>query len=320
MQSESGADRSRSQEKSLFEKGVSYLLFPAFLFGGLYLAYYLMKIGVPASVMAIAVPIIVMLLALLLEFSVPYRKDWLKAHGDVRTDFFHMLVTQVGVPNLMKIVMGALLVASLPWLNQHNPVSIWPVEWPMYAQLILVLLMSEFSRYWLHRLGHEWEPIWRLHATHHSARRLYFFNAGRTHPLDRALFELAILTPVIAVGTPDGVLAMLFVYGAIHGFFQHCNIDVRLGPLNWLFSMAELHRWHHSTRLEQANSNYGNNILFPDIVFGSVYYPKNRHVESVGIQDMDFPGGYLEHLASPFTWRRWFKSTEYSSAGQSADS
>ena len=63
------------------------------------------------------------------------------------------------------------------------------------------------------------------------------------------------------------MLLLYTVWVSVHGLFQHCNVRLRLGPLNYIFSMCELHRWHHSLKLEEANSNYGNNILFWDLVF-----------------------------------------------------
>ena len=68
--------------------------------------------------------------------------------------------------------------------------------------------------------------------------------------------------------------------------------------------MAELHRWHHSLKLEEANSNYGNNILFWDLVFGTVYYPRDRTASAdIGLSDMDgFPADYLGQVLSPLRW------------------
>jgi sterol desaturase/sphingolipid hydroxylase (fatty acid hydroxylase superfamily) len=57
------------------------------------------------------------------------------------------------------------------------------------------------------------------------------------------------------------------------GIFQHANVQLRLGPLNWFFSMAELHRWHHSRTVEEANHNYGQTISVWDWVFGTRYLP-----------------------------------------------
>ena len=71
--------------------------------------------------------------------------------------------------------------------------------------------------------------------------------------------------------------------------------------------MAELHRWHHSLKIEEANTNYGNNILFWDIIFGTVYYPKDKEAsEHIGLSDIDnFPTGYASQVLSPFQWKRY---------------
>jgi sterol desaturase/sphingolipid hydroxylase (fatty acid hydroxylase superfamily) len=66
--------------------------------------------------------------------------------------------------------------------------------------------------------------------------------------------------------------------------------------------MAEPHRWHHSRRLEEANSNYGSNLIVWDVVFGTFYLPRDRQPPTtIGIESWpDFPRGYLAQLAVPF--------------------
>jgi sterol desaturase/sphingolipid hydroxylase (fatty acid hydroxylase superfamily) len=119
-----------------------------------------------------------------------------------------------------------------------------------------------------------------------------------------AQYFLAV-TPLVLLGAGERVIALHTLYTAIHGMFQHCNVDVRLGPLNWFFSMAELHRWHHSKRVEEANTNYGANIIWWDIVFGSRFHPPDREPSAeIGIESLpNFPSSYLGHLGSPFLWR-----------------
>jgi hypothetical protein len=51
--------------------------------------------------------------------------------------------------------------------------------------------------------------------------------------------------------------------------FQHANIRLILGPLNWVFSTNELHRWQHADRPEEANRNYGGVLVIWDLVFGT---------------------------------------------------
>ena len=107
------------------------------------------------------------------------------------------------------------------------------------------------------------------------------------------------------MGAGNGIIALHTLFTAVHGMFQHCNVRIRLGPLNWLFSMAELHRWHHSKRLEEANTNYGANIIWWDVVFGSRFLPGDREPPTeIGIETLpNFPGSYRAHLLSPFCWR-----------------
>ena len=83
-------------------------------------------------------------------------------------------------------------------------------------------------------------------------------------------------------------------------------MDVRLGPRNYFFSMAELHRWHHSKQMEEANHNYGQNVIVWDLVFGTFFLPKDREPpEDIGIPNLPaFPMTFWRQLASPFRWRR----------------
>jgi len=254
----------------------------------------------------------VVLILLVLERMHPYQRDWLRAHGDVRTDLLHNLVN-FWIPEVYAVVFVGGFAAAGTWLSSWLGMELWPADWPLLAQLLLALVIGELGTYWIHRLMHEHEWLWRFHAPHHSAPRLYWLNAGRFHPLDLFAQQFLGITPLVILGADSRVIALHTLFTAIHGLFQHCNIDIRLGPLNWVFSMAELHRWHHSKRLEEANTNYGANLIFWDVVFGSRYLPADREPPTeIGIEALpNFPRGYWAHLMSPLRWRE----TERASRG-----
>ena len=184
--------------------------------------------------------------------------------------------------------------------------GLWPTTWPLIPQLALALVVAELVEYSLHRAMHEVPWLWRFHATHHSAPRLYWLNAARFHPVDLFLVGSVKLVPLALLGAGAPVLALVNLFSAVHGAFQHANIPVRLGPLNWVFSMTELHRWHHSPVLAEANHNYGGNLAVWDVVFGTRYLPSDRDPpEAIGIESMPaFPMGFGANLAAPFRWRR----------------
>ena len=68
--------------------------------------------------------------------------------------------------------------------------------------------------------------------------------------------------------SPEALLGYLAITQPIL-MLQHANLNLKSGWLNYIFSTNELHRWHHSTDREKANSNYGNAIVLWDQVFGT---------------------------------------------------
>ena len=55
---------------------------------------------------------------------------------------------------------------------------------PIYMQIILVILLSDFLIYWGHRLQHRFDFLWNFHRVHHTAETVDFIAAFREHPLD----------------------------------------------------------------------------------------------------------------------------------------
>jgi sterol desaturase/sphingolipid hydroxylase (fatty acid hydroxylase superfamily) len=131
-------------------------------------------------------------------------------------------------------------------------------------------------------------------------------NATRAHPLE-VLFRGAVgVLPLAFLGAERDVFLLLAVVNIAVGFFQHANIDFALGPLGWVFSVGELHRWHHARARAEADCNYGNNFIFWDAVFGTRYLPASRRApEEVGIEGLDaFPAGVVAQVLAPLRWDR----------------
>jgi sterol desaturase/sphingolipid hydroxylase (fatty acid hydroxylase superfamily) len=125
-------------------------------------------------------------------------------------------------------------------------------------------------------------------------------NVGRFHPIDKGLQVCLDTVPFLLLGVGEDVLGLYVVCYAINGFFQHCNIDLRLGLLNYLISGPELHRWHHSMVKQESNHIYGNNFIIWDLIFGTWYWPKDSGVQELGLVNRGYPFGVLEQMTTPF--------------------
>jgi sterol desaturase/sphingolipid hydroxylase (fatty acid hydroxylase superfamily) len=234
-----------------------------------------------------------------LELTFPYRAEWRPPPSEVRTDLVFMAVVQLAFPPLVAFVFTYALIAPARALNLPLA-SLWPHAWPIWIQAVLMILVVDFLRYWLHRAAHENDTLWRLHSVHHSVEQLYWLNTARFHPLEKALQMVLDSLPFLLMQVDAKVLALYYIAYATNGFFQHCNIRLRYGLLNYIVGSAETHRWHHSRVPRESNANYGNTVIIWDLVFGTWFLPREREIADLGLQDAAYPKSFLMLMRAPF--------------------
>lgn len=232
----------------------------------------------------------------------PHEPSWNEDDGQTFANIAHTLSSK-GTVQTVVIFSTAIGLAGL-----ITPVAgsgygfwpdLWPREWPMAAQVIMGVIIAEFGLYWAHRLAHEWEPLWHFHAVHHSVTRLWVVNTGRFHFIDSVLSIALAMGIMMALGAPMEVLVWLSAITAFIGMLTHCNIEMRFGPISWIFNTPGLHRWHHSRDISEGNKNYGENLMLWDQLFGTYYNPNRRPPENIGIDDY-MPPAFLGQIAFPF--------------------
>lgn len=294
-------------EKSRIAKPVLKILgYPCILIIAYLEFVWMLKIGAPLMFSAYLTVLVGAAMIILHETFAPHREDWRPTRQDLITDGLFLGLVQVAVPALMKFLALALIV----WFSQGNTAGgenksgladLWPHEAPVLVQVFIMMLIAEFFRYWIHRASHKYIPLWKLHAVHHAADKLYTINVGRFHPLDKAIQFLGDTLPFLLFGLSSEVFAAYFVIYALNGFYQHSNAKVRLGVFNWIIAGPELHRWHHSKNYKEANANFGNNLIVWDSIFGTRFLPQGRSVTTVGIGNPQWPKSFFAQLLAPLT-------------------
>jgi ornithine lipid hydroxylase len=258
------------------------------------------------------------LLVIGLERVLPYVPAWNRSQGDLGADVAHALLSNTAVIALWRATLLGVLVRGSVALASAFGTSPWPASWPLAPQLVLALVLAELGEYWYHRWLHTSSLGWRLHAVHHSSGRLYWLNGLRGHPVDLLLSYVVQHAPLVLLGAPAEVLVLVTGFIGVNGVLKHSNADVQAGPLNWVLSTAELHRWHHSPDAALAQCNYGNNLILWDVVFGTRFLPaSSRPPTQVGIAGMPgFPKDYLGQLLAPLRWARFSRSGAAGSASR----
>jgi len=281
------------------KKITSYSAYPSVIAASFLIHILLMRLGFNILLSTYIPVIIVALMIYGLEVFIPYRKTWSPKSDDVKSDLFYMSFIQILLPKFLSFFVAVTLIGYFQTENSEI-LRIWPSQLPIYIQAILMLFIADFFRYWLHLLSHKWNFLWKLHAVHHSSSKLYWINVARFHPIEKVLQFIFDALPFIVLGLGQDVLALYFIFYAVNGFFQHSNIILRLGFLNYLISGPELHRWHHSVLIRESNQNYGNNLIIWDLLFGTWFLPENEEVDELGLEDKDYPKDFINQIKAPF--------------------
>lgn len=146
------------------------------------------------------------------------------------------------------------------------------LEAPFWLAFIASLLLLDLIIYAQHVVFHKVPVLWRLHRMHHTDLDFDVTTALRFHPLEIVLSMLIKLAVVILLGAPAVAVMAFEVLLNATAMFNHGNVD--LPPkldrrLRWLLVTPDMHRVHHSVRVEETDSNFGFNLPWWDRLFGT---------------------------------------------------
>jgi len=235
------------------------------------------------------------------EKIAPFFDEWNDhdAHGDMPTNFVHLIVYE------MQSINGVLLIPLIVWLFPFD-VGIWPTQWPLWTQLLIAFVISDFVFMMMHYLSHRYPVLWRLHAVHHGVGRLYGFNGVMRHPLHQVLDMVVGSLPLVIMGMPIPVAVLLGFAISITLIVQHSNVDARLGPLQSHFSIGRIHHLHHVNWGTEGDCNFG--LLFTcwDKMLGTFHAKPPREItaKDLGVDEIpNFPKSYVEQFLLPLHYK-----------------
>lgn len=292
-------------EGTLFKKFLQVSIYPIFMFLTFVIGFKLVENGITFKTFTdtILMFLVFGLIFAPLERLIPFSKRWLD-DKELPTDWFMFFGGKLWGDYLNK----PLRIAGTAWIVQEiSPEigkQIWPIQLHPVVQVLILLSVNDFFRYWYHRWMHTNEFMWRWHAVHHSSERLYWFNGTRSHPLEGLISSLIWVIPFALIKAPAEIVFVTNLLGRTIGRFQHTNLDLILGPFDYIFSSPKNHRYHHSKSHVIGHTNYGGDVIFWDILFGTFYLPKGQQPsDDIGIEEMpNYPKSFFGLLFAPFTY------------------
>jgi lathosterol oxidase len=219
-----------------------------------------------------------------------FRAGW-------RTDLAHFFVSHL-------LVQISVFLTLLP----AKTFFAWAVDWPFRAwvaaqpaalQFCGILVVSDLSEYWIHRLFHRVPFLWRFHAVHHSCRCMDWLAASRLHLVDVAVTRGLTFVPLFVLGFANGPIFAYLVFVSFHAIFIHANVNFRFGWLSWVIATPRFHHWHHAAQPEAIDKNFAVHLPLIDKVFGTCYLPRNEWPAVYGIEGNPVPESYWQQVIYP---------------------
>ncbi len=290
-------------EGTKLKRVLQHTLFPFTLLFGLWLAFQAVEAGASLqSLLTLAlIPVVIGLFVAPLERLMPYSRNWLEGENDTSVDVL-MFISGAFWNGFSQVIIKALFLISIIEVLEPYGHDLWPSTLPAVVQVFLFILLKDFFRYWYHRALHEVPFLWRFHAAHHSVERLYWLNGIRSHPMEVVGQALFYALPFALLQPSAEIVMVAILMQLTIGIFQHANIDLELGPWEYIFSIGDNHRYHHYPDKGVGDSNYGGEFIVWDILFGTFHKVKGeRPHDNIGIGTApNYPMTMAGLLIAPF--------------------
>lgn len=210
------------------------------------------------------------------------------------------LIVKLAVPLTVIAVAEHAEAHGIGLLNQ----SIWdggPAGWGLAARTAIAVILLDGVIYLQHLMFHAVPLLWRLHLVHHADGDIDVSTGLRFHPIEILISVGIKMGAVYLLGAP--ALAVVLFEIILNGcaMFNHSNVALPASLdriLRWVLVTPDLHRVHHSTLVNETNSNFGFNLTWWDRLFGTYQAQPRRGHEQMEIGLEEFRGPE----PSWFTW------------------
>jgi len=269
---------------------IRYFYAPIFFLGFIYIAV----LVVESKLSLILLLLLAITVSFLCERILPFEEAWNHPKKDAKRDFIHALVNETS--NIISVALIPAILLVIPFESS------WPSEWPLIIQLIIAILIADFGITLMHYFSHKIQILWRFHSIHHSVERMYGFNGLMKHPIHQSIELIAGTTPLLLMGMPIEIGALLAFAVAIQLLLQHSNVDIKVGYLNYIWAVAPGHRHHHIASKKRGDVNFGLFTMLWDHILGTFVADHQQPRDGeLGIHDhSNFPSNYVLQLIEPF--------------------
>lgn len=181
------------------------------------------------------------------------------------------------IPMLLLITAEFYLIAAgQVWcfneIGNHHIGLFNQVRMPLIIKIIAGVAAFDLGAYWMHRLAHKVDFLWRLHRVHHSDTSMDSSTYFRGHPFDSIGFAIANVVTAAVFGLSIEFMTFYFLVLIPFQIAQHSNVafpawvDKTFGLV---FTCPNMHKAHHHRDQYYTDSNFADIFILWDRLFGT---------------------------------------------------
>jgi sterol desaturase/sphingolipid hydroxylase (fatty acid hydroxylase superfamily) len=172
---------------------------------------------------------------------------------------------------LLNAVTSLAAVFLLDWADTNDFGVLRLFDLNTFAIIIISVLFLDFwAAYFSHWILHQIPFLWKFHSVHHADTMIDVTSALRHHPFEILYRMFFQISGALILGIPVWVLGFYVLLSVTNAQLEHANITLpeKLEKFLRIFYVTpNTHKVHHSNRLVETNSNYGNLFSIWDRIF-----------------------------------------------------
>ena len=212
--------------------------------------------------------------------------------------FLGVIIYGLAVHYAMPVLDGWL--TSMGWMDlvYRNAAAAWPV----WAQIIVALVVVDFVQWSVHNLLHRVPFLWEFHKTHHSVvdGEMDWIVSFRFQWTEVMVYKAIQYLPLAFFGFGTEAVMFHAIFGTFIGHLNHANLDWDWGPLKYVLNSPNMHIWHHDYEGDTHTTvNFG--IIFScwDWIFGTAKMP-DHEPKKIGFDGVEeFPNNFFSQAVWP---------------------
>jgi sterol desaturase/sphingolipid hydroxylase (fatty acid hydroxylase superfamily) len=172
------------------------------------------------------------------------------------------------------------------FVTQHQWGLVQSLALPSWLEVLLAVVLLDYTLYLWHVLTHKVPWLWRVHRVHHADLDLSASTALRFHCAEMIASVPWRVAQIVVIGASPLTLAVWQIGTLLAILFHHANVAVPVAVERWLCRLIvtpRMHGIHHSIVQDETDANWSTIFSWPDSLHRTLKLNVPQQALTIGV-------------------------------------